>query len=248
MEPTAVPGIGDRVEGIHAVAAALRAGRVTGLKIEKGRADSAELTEILASAREHRIPVDMVDDVRVLATTSAPQGVVAMARPVPTYALRDLVDTASVPVLIVLDHAEDPRNVGAIARSAMAAGVGGMVVSSRRSAPLGATAFKAAAGALERLPVAVVPSIADAVKQLRDLGLWVVALDGAAEESFFDLRILDDPIAVVIGAEGKGVGRLVAERADVVAKLPMAEGVESLNASVAAAIAMFEVGRARGIL
>ena len=175
---------------------------------------------------------EYVDDVRPLASTTAPQGVVAFAKPIETLDLRSLVEKAEPPVIVILDHAEDPRNVGAIARSAVAAGAGGMVVSSRRSAPLGSTAFKAAVGAFEKLPVAVVPSIADAVRQLRDLGLWVVALDGASDESFFELRILDEPIAVVVGAEGKGVSRLVAERSDVVARLPMANDVESLNAAL----------------
>lgn len=243
-----MPGIGDRLEGVHAVAAALAAGRVTELKLEESRADSAELAELRAAAVAAGIRPDLVEDVRPLAATTAPQGVVAFARPIATFDVRGLVEKADPPVFVVLDHAEDPRNVGAIARSAVAAGAGGMVVSSRRSAPLGATAFKAAVGAFERLPVAVVPSIADAVRQLRELGIWVVALDGAGEEPFFGLRILDDPIAVVIGAEGRGVSRLVAERSDVVARLPMAAGVESLNASVAAALAMYEIGRARGAL
>ena len=243
-----MPGIGDRVEGIHAVAAAVAAGRVVELKVEESRADSPELVELIAAAKAAGVYPDFVEDVRPLASTTAPQGVVAMARPIETLTLKDLVAKAEPPVIVVLDHAEDPRNVGAIARSAVASGAGGMVVSSRRSAPLGATAFKAAVGALEQLPVAIVPSIADAVRQLRDLGLWVVSLDGSGEESFFSLRVLDDPIAVVIGAEGKGVSRLVAERSDVVARLPMAAGVESLNASVAAAIAMYEIARARGQL
>lgn len=247
-ESTAVPGIGDRLEGFHAVAAALAAGRVTELKIEEGRKDSAEARGLSADAAGASVPVEYVDDVRPLATTSAPQGVVARARPIQTVSLTELVESAPAPVLVVLDHAEDPRNVGAIARSALAAGAGGLVVSSRRSAPLGPTAFKAAVGAFEKLAVAVVPSIADAVRQLRDLGLWVIALDGTGPDSFFDLKVLDDPIAVVIGAEGKGVSRLVAERADVVARIPMAPGVESLNASVAAALAVFEIGRARGSL
>ncbi len=244
----AVPGIGDRLEGIHAVTAAIGAGRVVELKVERSRIDSAEMAGLLAAAQAADVYVERVEDVLPLAATTAPQGVVALARPIATLDIRSLVSKAATPVIVVLDHAEDPRNVGAIARSAVAAGAGGMVVSSRRSAPLGATAFKAAVGALEKLPVAVVPSIADAVRQLRDLGLWVVALDGESDESFFDLRILDDPIAVVVGAEGKGVTRLVAERADVVARLPMANDVESLNASVAAALALFEIGRVRGAL
>lgn len=244
----AAPGIGDRLEGTHAVAAALMAGRLTSLTVERSRAESEDVAAIIAEAKTRGIHAELVDDVSPLASTTAPQGVVARAKPLPTLSLKDLVSTAREPVLVLLDHAEDPRNVGAIARSAVAAGAGGMVVSSRRSAPLGATAFKAAVGAFERLPVAVVPSIADAVRQLRDFGLWTVSLDGAADESFYDLRILDDPIAIVIGGEGKGVSRLVADRSDVVARLPMANDMESLNASVAAALALFEIGRARGAL
>jgi len=243
-----VSGIGDRLEGIHTVAAALDAGRLSALTVEQSRLDSTDIAELVAKARATGIDVAVVEDVRSLASTSAPQGVVARAHPLETLTLKGLVAKAAQPVVIVLDHAEDPRNVGAIARSAVAAGVGGLVVSSRRSAPLGATAFKAAVGAFELLPVAVVPSIADAVKQLRDLGLWTVALDGSGDDSFYDLKILDDPIALIVGAEGRGVSRLVAERADVVARLPMAPGVESLNASVAAALALFEIARARGTL
>lgn len=241
-----MPGIGDKLEGLHAVDAALRAGRVTELKVERSRSQSAEMTALLDLASSSGVTVELVEDVRPLAATTAPQGVVASAKPIETLAVRELVDTIAEPVVILLDHAEDPRNVGAVARSALAAGTGGLVVSSRRAAPLGATAFKAAAGALETLSVSVVPSIADAVRQLSSLGLWTVALDGSGDESFYELRILAEPIAVIVGAEGTGVSRLAAERADVVARLPMASGVESLNASVAAALAMFEIGRARG--
>jgi len=244
----AVPGIGDRLEGVHSVAAALRSGRVTLLTIERGRATSADMIALAAAAERQNVPVEIVDDVTPLAATSAPQGVVARARPLETHTLRSVVERAPRSALIVLDHAEDPRNVGAIARSAVAAGMTGMVVSSRRAAPLGATAFKAAVGAFEELPVVVVPSIADAVRQLRELGVWTVALDGAGEDSLYSLRILDDPVAIVVGAEGSGVSRLVAERSDVIARLPMAHEVESLNVSVAAALAMFEIGRARGTL
>ncbi len=243
-----MPGIGDRLEGIHAVTAALRAGRVTSLCIERGPAQSAEMQSLIALARESGAGVELVADVAPLAATSAPQGVVAQARPLPTVRLAELVARAALPALIVLDHAQDPRNVGAIARSARAAGFDGMVVSSRRAAPLGATAFKAAVGAFEHLAIAVVASIADAVRQLRELGVWTVALDGSATESLYGVRILDEPVAVIVGAEGRGVSKLVLERCDVVARLPMADGVESLNAGVAAALAMFEIARARGTL
>ncbi len=244
----AVPGIGDSLEGLHTVAAALGAGRVTSLTVERRRSESDDMAALIDQAQAAGVSVKLVDDVRPLAATSAPQGVVAAARPLPTISLRQMVDQSEVPALIVLDHAEDPRNVGAIARSAVAAGIDGMVVSSRRSAPLGATAFKAAVGSFESLAVAIVPSIADAVRTLKGLDVWTVALDGSADDSLFGLRILEDPVAVIVGSEGRGVSRLAAERADVVARLPMAPGIESLNASVAASLAMFEVGRARGTL
>lgn len=243
-----MPGIGDSLEGIHTVAAALEAGRVISLTVERRRGDSADIARLVEASTSRGIPVDYVDDVRVLAATSAPQGVVAKARPLPTSSLRDVVGASTKPALIALDHVEDPRNVGAIARSAVAAGMDGLVVASRRAAPLGATAFKAAVGAFEKLAIVVVPSIADAVRSLKNLDVWTVALDGSGDQSLHGLRILEDPVALIVGAEGRGVSRLAAERSDVIARLPMAPGIESLNASVAASLAMFEVGRARGTL
>ena len=121
-----------------------------------------------------------------------------------------------------------------------------MVVSHNRSAPLGATAFKAAVGALEVLPVAMVSSIADATKRLDQLGLWRVGLDGEADRSLLGLDLLEQPVAVCIGAEGAGLSRLVAERCDVLVKIPMVGNMESLNASVASALACYEVARVRG--
>ncbi len=139
----------------------------------------------------------------------------------------------------------DPHNVGAIARSAAAAGATGLVVPVRRAAPLGATAFKAAAGALERLPVCLESSTADAVLRLRKLGVWNVGLSAAGDQSVFGLELLSEPVAIVVGAEGKGLSRLTAERLDVHARIPMVAGNESLNASVAAALAVYEIARMR---
>ena len=111
---------------------------------------------------------------------------------------------------------------------------------------MGATAFKAAAGSLEHIPIALVSSIADAAKRLSDLGLWIVGLDGAAEQSLLGLDLMTQPTALFIGAEGGGLSRLVAARCDVLASIPMVGQTESLNASVAAAIASYEVARVRG--
>lgn len=232
-------GYGNSVEGIHAVTAALAAGRVEKLFVERGR--RGRLGPILEALDGPT--VEFVDDVRPMAETDAPQGVVARCRPILSATLESLAgDSAAV---LVLDHVEDPHNVGAAARSAVAAGVTGMVVSSRRAAPLSATAFKAAVGALERLPVAVVASIPEALSRLKGSGLWIVGLETGATQSLFGLDLLTEPVAVVIGAEGAGLAELSRKRCDVLASIPMAGDTESLNASVSAALASFEIMRVR---
>lgn len=239
------PGIGAELEGIHAVAAAVDAGRVTRITVERSRANRPEIASILEAAAAHGVRVDTVDDVRDLARTHAPQGIVATARTVETFSLKDAVARSAPAALLVVDHIQDGRNIGAAARSALAAGMTGIVVSTRRSAPIGAAAFKAAAGALEHLPIIEVSSIADAARTLGKLGVWTVGLDAHGGSSLFGLEILQQPVAVVVGTEGDGLSRLVAERCDVVAHIPMAPKSESLNASVAAALACFEVARMR---
>jgi 23S rRNA (guanosine2251-2'-O)-methyltransferase len=232
-------GIGTRVEGIHAVAAALAAGRVRHLTIERGR----NLESLLAAAAG--IPVTEVPDVRPLSETTAPQGVIADCEAIVPHPLKALVARAQRPSLVVLDHVEDPHNLGAVVRSAVAASATGLVVAARRAAPFGAAAFKAAAGALELLPVTVVNSVADAVTRLEELSVWTVGLDADAEESVFECALFTEPVAVVIGGEGGGLSHLVRERVSKLVHIPMAEGVESLNASVSAALAMYEVRRMR---
>jgi len=232
-------GIGTRVEGLHAVTAALAAGRVRRLTIERGR----NLDSLLAAAAG--VPVTEVPDVRSLSETTAPQGVIAECEPIVAHPLKALVARAQRPSLIVLDHVEDPHNLGAVVRSAVAASATGLVVAARRAAPFGAAAFKAAAGALELLPVTVVNSVADAVTRLEELSVWTVGLDAEADESVFGCALFTEPVAVVIGGEGGGLSHLVRERVSKLVHIPMAEGVESLNASVSAALAMYEVRRMR---
>jgi 23S rRNA (guanosine2251-2'-O)-methyltransferase len=232
-------GYGDSVEGVHAVAAALAAGRVLRLFVERGR--EARLQPMLSGL--DRSMVSLVDDVRSLADTDAPQGVVARCRPIMPASLDGLAGPQAA--LLVLDHVEDPHNVGAAARSARAAGVTGLVVSARRAAPLSAAAFKAAAGALEHLPVAIVNSIPEALSRLKGGNLWVVGLEAGAKQSLFDLELLTEPVAVVVGAEGTGLAQLTRKRCDVIASIPMANDTESLNASVSAALASFEIMRVR---
>lgn len=221
------------------MSAALGAGRVEKLYVEKGR--RARLGGLLSEVDASLIT--LVDDVLAMAETDAPQGVVARCRPIMPVTLDGLSgETAAV---LVLDHVEDPHNVGAAARSARAAGLTGMVVSSRRAAPLSATAFKAAAGALEWLPVTVVGSIPEALSRLKDNGVWVVGLEAEANQSLFGLDLLTEPVAVVVGSEGSGLAELTRKRCDLRVSIPMATETESLNASVSAALASFEIMRAR---
>ncbi len=234
-------GIGHRVEGLHAVTAAIAAGRVRTLHAEARRTG---VSEVVAAARAAGVEVRESDDVRDRAETTAPQGVVADCRAIPLATVDDLA-AAARPALLVLDHVQDPQNLGAIARSALAAGMTGLVVSSDRAAPFSAAAFKAAVGALERLPIAGVRSVADGLKRLAKSGIWTVGLDADGDQELFGLGLLTEPVAVVVGAEGAGLGRLVRDRCDVVASIPMAGPTESLNASVAAALASFEVARVR---
>lgn len=234
-------GYGSRVEGLHAVAAAVSAGRVELLTVERKRRSREEIASLIQAVGEQR--VKEIEDVRAVADSEAPQGVVADCRPISSVDVESLAGEKAA--VLVLDHLEDPQNVGAIARSAAAAGCTGLVVSSRRSAPLSAVAFKAAAGALEHLPVAIVASIGDAVTRLKKAGLWAVGLDSGGEQSLFGLELLTEPVAMAIGAEGGGLSPLVAKRCDVVAAIPMVGGTESLNASVSAALAIFEIMRVR---
>jgi 23S rRNA (guanosine2251-2'-O)-methyltransferase len=221
------------------VAAALAAGRVERLYVEKGR--RGRLGDLLD--RIDPSLVTLVDDVRMMAETDAPQGVVARCRSISPVAINSFAGEQAA--VLVLDHVEDPHNVGAAARSAAAAGIAGMVVSARRAAPLSAAAFKAAAGALERLPVAVVGSIPEALSRLKGNGLWVVGLETGAERSLFGLDLLSEPVALVIGAEGAGLAELTRKRCDLLVSIPMTEGSDSLNASVTAALGSFEIMRVR---
>ncbi len=239
-------GFGDRVEGFHAVEAAVAASRVEEIWVEASRIRQPEFAALIALAEKRGARVRVVDDVTERAATSAPQGIVAHARPIPSRTVEDLVATPKA-ALMVLDHVVDPHNLGAVARSAYAAGLTGLIVADRRAAPLSALAFKAAAGALEKLPVAVVNSIADTLTRLNKGGVWTVGLAAGSTTQLFGLDLLAEPVALVIGEEGRGLSRLVSERCEVIASIPVAAGVESLNASVAAGLAAYEVMRVRAV-
>jgi 23S rRNA (guanosine2251-2'-O)-methyltransferase len=217
---------------------------VIDLWVEAPRLHNLEdLAEIVVAqgGRLHR-----VDSLLERAETEHHQGVAADCRPLPLASIEELAETGR-PALMVLDHIVDPHNLGAIARSAKAAGMTGLVAATRRAAPFSATAFKAAAGAFESLPVAMVSSIADTLGRLNQRGVWSVGLDTRGSQELFGLELLSEPVAMVVGAEGTGLSELVRNRLEVVVRIELAPEVESLNVSVAAALAAFEIRRQRDL-
>jgi 23S rRNA (guanosine2251-2'-O)-methyltransferase len=154
-------------------------------------------------------------------------------------------DAAEVPLIVALDGVTDPRNLGAIARSATAFGAHGLLVPARRSAGVTATAWKTSAGTLANLRVARASNLTAALREYREAGLFVIGLDGEGGVEIGDADLATEPVVIVVGSEGKGLSRLIREHCDVVARIPIQAAAESLNASVAAAIALYEVSRLR---
>lgn len=182
------------------------------------------------------------------ARSQAPQGVIAWASPVTPVELADLFEAdRGIPFLLAVDGVSDPGNLGALLRTAECAGVTGVMMPRHRAARLGPSAVKAAAGAVEHLRFAQVPGIPAALASCRDAGLWTVGLDPGGARSVHDLAVVaSSPIVIVVGSEGRGLSRLTAERCDELVSVPQAGHVESLNVSVAGAVALYEVVRARG--
>jgi 23S rRNA (guanosine2251-2'-O)-methyltransferase len=256
---------GDQVEGRQAVRELLLAGarRVREVWMESDGGDASILRDIRELAQSNRIPVNVVGRGRFAAQarSEAPQGVLALAAPLPEADLDDLVaghhrahdaaarggggDGAASPFLVALDGVTDPGNLGAILRSAECAGVTGVVLPRHRAVHVTPAATKAAAGAVEHLPIAVVGGLPAALARVRDAGVHVVGLDGGAATSIYDLAGVDGPVCVVLGAEGKGLSRLVRERCDELVAIPMHGRLGSLNVSAAAALACFEIARQR---
>ncbi|MEV0626887.1 23S rRNA (guanosine(2251)-2'-O)-methyltransferase RlmB [Nonomuraea wenchangensis] len=154
-------------------------------------------------------------------------------------------DAAETPLIVALDSVTDPRNLGAIARSATAFGAHGLLIPSRRSAGVTAGAWKTSAGTLASLRVARASNLTAALREYRDAGLFVIGLDGTGDTDIADVDLLTEPAVIVVGSEGKGLSRLVREQCDVLARIPMQAAAESLNAGVAAGVALYEVARQR---
>lgn len=238
------------IEGRHAVSEALRSGRtIDKLYMLYGSNDSA-LTALKARATALGISVNECDRQRLdaMSTTGAHQGVIAVAAAHEYAELADILcaarEAGEPPLLVVCDGINDPHNLGAIIRSAGAAGAHGVVIPKHRSVGLTATVAKAAAGALEYVPVARVPNMTAALKELKAQGVWVYGTSDRGSGALYATD-LTGPAAIVIGSEGDGMSRLVSETCDFVMSIPMRGKIASLNASNAAAVVLFEAVRQR---
>jgi len=237
------------IAGIHAVREAIRAGR----PIERVHVQSHEkggggrLRDLLELCRRERIPVrqEPREALERLAPGAVHQGVVAIAAAQRYAELGEVLAGLSGPgLLVALDGIEDPHNLGAIIRTAHAAGAHAVIIPERRAAGLGPAAAKAAAGALEHLPVVRVTNVNRALDQLKEKGFWVTGLDERAGRSFQEIDFAG-PTVLVLGAEGHGLHEQVRKRCDFLASIPVAGRIASLNVSVAAGIVLFEVLRQR---
>lgn len=248
---------GEQVEGLHAVRELIAAGRrdIDEVIVDAAHASSRAVEEIVTLCKTRSIPFRVVpaENFAPLAATSAPQGVIARAQPIVGACLDDLAapssfaDPGRPPFLVVLAEVTDPQNLGAILRSALGAGATGAVLGRHRSAQLSASALKAAAGAAEYLQIASVSSIAEALVELGRKGVWTVGLDPTGETSVFDLEVADRPIALVAGAEGRGLPPLVRRRCDLACRIPLYGPVESLNVATAVGVAAFVVAARRSL-
>jgi 23S rRNA (guanosine2251-2'-O)-methyltransferase len=238
---------GQQVEGRRAVRELLVTGsrKVHELLLSSGT-DAPELSELEALAREAGVRVKQVpaDQIERRARTGAPQGVIAFAAPVPAADLDELLADPRA-FLVALDGVTDPQNLGAVMRSAETAGATGIVLATHRAAGLTPAVAKAAAGAIEHLPVAFVSGVPGALDRAKRAGVWCVGLDAHGDQALFDLSVADAPLVLVLGAEGRGLSRLARARCDVIASIPMHGHIESLNVSAAAAVACTEIARRR---
>lgn len=232
------------IYGINPVLEALAAGRVREVRV--GERSGERLERVLALAREQQVPVRRVtpDVLDRDARRGVHQGVTATVDDAPVVDWRDLLTGPQPPLIVVLDGVEDPHNLGAIIRTVDAAGGNGIVIQSRRSAALAGAAAKAAAGALAHVRVAEVVNIARALGELKEAGVWTIGLAGDAGTAYDGLD-MTGPTALVVGAEGQGLRRLVRESCDFLASIPMLGRVGSLNVSVATGIALYEAVRQR---
>lgn len=244
----------DLLWGTHPIFEALEkeAGRFSEIILQKERR-GAKIEEIISMARSQRVKISFVDSIRLIgegASQARHQGIVARISEAVFITIEDLIKKLTdlkqmgiVPRLIVCDSLQDPHNLGAIIRSALASGANGVVVTRERSAPVGGTVAKASAGAVSHIDICQVTNLSTTLKMLKEAGFWVfgaVKEDTAQSLYQTDLTV---PACLVVGSEGKGIRPLVKKECDVLISIPMAGSLDSLNSSVAAAVILFEAMR-----
>jgi 23S rRNA (guanosine2251-2'-O)-methyltransferase len=243
----------DKLTGIHAVKEALEAQRpIDRITIAEGRQDT-RIEEIVQLARQRSIPVRFEDRKQLdrLANSKDHQGVVALAAARAAATLEEILTNANqargqIGLIILLDGIEDPHNLGAIVRTALAAGAHGVVIPERRAVGLTDTVARASAGALAHLPVVKVTNLARAMEELKEAGYWLVGLDERADKTYTEVDYTC-PVGIVLGSEGQGLHELTRKRCDFVVSLPTTGPVKSLNVSVAAGVVLFEAVRQRNL-
>ncbi|MGQ0618233.1 MAG: 23S rRNA (guanosine(2251)-2'-O)-methyltransferase RlmB [Acidimicrobiia bacterium] len=237
------------MEGLQAVRELLLAGRrdVGEVWVASDVANRGPIADLVELANDLRVRVVRVSGPKLAgsARSEAPQGVLARCAPLPEADLEELarrgVGTAPAPFLVALDGVTDPGNLGAVLRSAECAGATGVVLPRHGSVLVTPTVAKAAAGAIEHLPIALVPGLPNALARLRAAGVWVVGLDESASVPVRDLALSAEPVCLVLGAEGRGLAPLVRRRCDMLVSIPMVGRLGALNVAAAAAIALYEV-------
>jgi 23S rRNA (guanosine2251-2'-O)-methyltransferase len=240
----------EKLEGRNPVIEALKANRtINKILVAKGDREGS-IKQILALAKDKGIIIQEVDRSKLdsVSTTHAHQGVIAFVSAKEYVELEDILKIAEVkgedPFLIILDEITDSNNLGSILRTANAVGAHGVVIPKRRAVGLTSAVSKASAGAIEYVPVARVTNIAQTIELLKKKNVWVVGTDASGKKAFYD-HDLKGPIALVIGSEGEGMGKLIKEKCDFIVNLPMKGEISSLNAAVAGAIIMYEILRQR---
>jgi 23S rRNA (guanosine2251-2'-O)-methyltransferase len=240
----------ERIEGRNSVMEALKAGRsINKIFIAKGEKEGS-INQIITLARQNGIIIQDVDRVKLdnMSVTHAHQGIIAFASAKDYVEVDDILEIAASsgrsPFIVILDEITDAYNLGSILRTADAAGVHGIIIPKRRAIGLTASVSKASAGAIEYVPVARVTNIAQTIEYLKKKNIWVVGTDSTGEKPFY-MNDLTGPIALVVGSEGEGMGKLIRESCDFTVNIPMKGRISSLNAAVAGAIVIYEILKQR---
>ncbi|GAA3913369.1 23S rRNA (guanosine(2251)-2'-O)-methyltransferase RlmB [Microbacterium invictum] len=243
----------ETVTGRNSVLEALRAKiPATAFYIAQRVEMDDRVKEMLSIATHRDIPVMEVmrpELDRMAGFDGVHQGVALKVPPYeyahPQDLLEDIIDTGALPLLVALDGVTDPRNLGAIIRSTGAFGGQGVIIPQRRSASVNSAAWKTSAGAAARIPVAMAPNLTTTLKEFKKQGVFVLGLDGGGDVSLPALELADRPVLIVVGSEGKGLSRLVTETCDQIVSIPISAATESLNAGIAASVALYQVSTLR---